>query len=252
MKVSIITCTIRQEFIDNVFSNYTQQVWKEKELIIVLNKDELDLKNWKKKAREVPNVRVFQLHEKATLGDCLNFGIEKANYDFIAKFDDDDYYGPYYLTNSMKEFSNSNISIIGKSSYYVYFKNRRALMLVQNKENSFEETVAGATFIFRKEVYKNVQFEKRSRAEDYFFIEQCKEFGYKIFATTKNDFAVIRHNSNNHTWKITDEEFLDWGELITHTDDFTSIVSSKEPDLLTLGTDTDSQNIPTVHFSIDL
>ena len=250
MKVSIITCTIRKEFMNNLFTNYKQQVWKEKELIIILNKDELDLKKWRKKAAKYPNVRVYQLHEKATLGDCLNFGIEKANYDFIAKFDDDDYYGPYYLSNSMGAFQNKDISILGKSSYYVYFKNKRALMLIQNKENSFDETVAGATFIFRKEVYQKVQFEKRSRAEDYFFIEECKKSGYKIYATTKNDFAVIRHDTDSHTWKISDEDFLEWGELISYTDDFKSIVTDKVHPVLP--PDNKQENTPSVNIRIEI
>jgi glycosyltransferase involved in cell wall biosynthesis len=224
MKVSIITCTIREQFMDNVFKNYERQQWDEKELIIILNKDELDLNKWQREAEKYPNVRVFQLHEGATLGDCLNFGILKANYDYIAKFDDDDCYGPNYLSNSMKVFENDEVFILGKSSYYVYFTNKKALMLIQNKENSFDESVSGATLIFRKEVYNKVQFQKRTRAEDYFFIEDCKKNGYKIFATSKDDFVVIRHESENHTWKITDEDFLTWGEVITYTDDFMSVL----------------------------
>ncbi|UHA59780.1 glycosyltransferase [Metabacillus litoralis] len=125
MKVSIITCTIRDQFMENVFRNYKQQQWDEKELIIILNKDELNLSKWQKEAENYQNVRVFQLHEGATLGDCLNFGILKANYDYIAKFDDDDCYGPNYLLNSMKAFENDDVFIIGKSSYYVYFTNKK-------------------------------------------------------------------------------------------------------------------------------
>lgn len=226
MKVSIITCTIRDQFMENVFRNYKQQQWDEKELIIILNKDELDLSKWQKEAENYQNVRVFQLHEGATLGDCLNFGILKANYDYIAKFDDDDCYGPNYLLNSMKAFENDDVFIIGKSSYYVYFTNKKALMLIQNKENTYDETVSGASLIFRKEVYNKVQFQKRTRAEDYFFIEDCKKNGYKIFTTTKDDFVVIRHDSGNHTWKISDEDFLAWGEIIAYTDDFKSVLPS--------------------------
>lgn len=41
--VSVITCTIREEYIENVFKNYEQQLWKDKELIIILNKDTMNL-----------------------------------------------------------------------------------------------------------------------------------------------------------------------------------------------------------------
>ncbi|MBT2699823.1 glycosyltransferase [Bacillus sp. ISL-40] len=225
--VSIITCTIREENIKNVFKNYKQQSWKDKELIIILNKDSMNIDRWIKKAKKYRNVQVYQLHEKATLGDCLNFGIMKASHDIIAKFDDDDYYGPDYIKSSMDAFKNKDISIIGKSSLYIYFKSEKALIHVAGSENSITETVAGATLIFRKDVFQQVQFEKVNRAEDYFFIDQCKEKGFNVYSTERFHFAVIRHDTEKHTWKIADKDLMEWGELITYTEDFQSLVSKK-------------------------
>ena len=226
--VSIITCTIREENIDNVFKNYQQQSWKDKELIIILNKDSMDIDKWIKESKKYPNVQIYQLHEAATLGDCLNFGIMKSNYDIIAKFDDDDYYGPDYIKSSINAFKNSDISIIGKSSIYIYFKNNKALIHVPGNENSITDTVAGATLMFRKEVLHYVQFEKVNRAEDYFFIEQCKQKGFNVFSTDRYHFAVIRRDAEKHTWKIADNELIEWGEIITYTDDFQPLVSNNQ------------------------
>ena len=223
--VSIITCTNREEFIDNVFNNYQQQTWKDKELIIVLNKDSMEIDKWIEKAMKYPNIFVYQLHERATLGDCLNFGVMRANNEIIAKFDDDDYYGPNYITSAMDAFKEKGVSVAGKSSYYIYFKNKKALVLVNDVEDAFTDTVAGATLIFRKEVFYKVRFEKVNRAEDYFFIDECKKAGFRIYSLDRNDFAVIRHNTESHTWKIADEDLMEWGEFITYTEDFQSKVS---------------------------
>jgi len=228
--VSIITCTIRQECMENVFANYAQQTWQDKELIVILNKDSMDIDQWIMKAKNYPNVQIYQLHEKATLGDCLNFGVLNSNYDVIAKFDDDDYYGPEYITHSMAAFEDKTISITGKNSYYIYFKNRQALIHVTGNENSLTDTVAGATLMFRKDVFYYVRFEKVNRAEDYFFIDQSKKAGFTVYSTDHYDFAVIRNNTENHTWKISDEDLMGWGELITTSTDFESIVSNREPD----------------------
>lgn len=227
--VSIITCTIREENINNVFKNYKQQSWKDKELIIILNKDSMDINRWIKKAKKYRNVQIYQLHEKAALGDCLNFGIMKSNYDIIAKFDDDDYYGSDYIKSSMDAFNNKDISIIGKSSVYIYFKNKKALIHVSGNENAVTDTVAGATLMFRKEVFHQVQFEKVNRAEDYFFIEECKKKGFTVYSTDRYDFAVIRNDAENHTWKIADNELIEWGETITYTDDYKPLVSKNIP-----------------------
>lgn len=223
--VSIITCTIREESIDNVFNNYQQQTWLDKELIIILNKDSMDINRWIKRARNYQNVKVYQLHEQATLGDCLNFGVLNSNYDIIAKFDDDDYYGPEYIASSMAAFKDKNVSIIGKSSYYIYFKNKQALIHVPGTENSITYTVPGATLIFRKEVFYYVRFEKVNQSEDYFFIEQSKKAGFIVYSTNRNHFAVIRHDTDSHTWKFADEDLMGWGDLIAYTGDFQSFVS---------------------------
>ncbi|MBO0961927.1 glycosyltransferase family 2 protein [Neobacillus sp. MM2021_6] len=226
--VSIITCTIREESIDNVFRNYQQQTWPDKELIIILNRDSMDIDQWIKKAKNYSNVRVFQLHEKATLGDCLNFGVMNAGYDIIAKFDDDDYYGPEYIASSIEAFTNKQVSIVGKSSYYIYFKNKKALIHVNGTENSMTDTVAGATLLFRKDIFHYVRFEKVNRAEDYWFIDQSKKAGFHVYSTDPRHFAVIRNDSDKHTWKISDEDLMGWGDLVGYTENFESIVSNRK------------------------
>ncbi|QMV40785.1 glycosyltransferase [Cohnella cholangitidis] len=99
--VSIITCTMRNSFMPNVFKNYENQKVRKKELIIILNQDDMDIEEWKKEAKKYNNAFVYQLPERYNLGKCLNFGIQAANYDIVAKFDDDNYYGRYYLTEAM-------------------------------------------------------------------------------------------------------------------------------------------------------
>jgi len=73
--VSIITSTIRQHNINNVFINYISQDYKNKELIVILNKNDMDISLWKKTASKYNNIRIFRLDESKSLGECLNFAI---------------------------------------------------------------------------------------------------------------------------------------------------------------------------------
>ncbi|WP_051348758.1 glycosyltransferase [Peribacillus kribbensis] len=225
--ISVITCTIRDDFMENVFQNFIQQSFALKELIIVLNKDDMNLDKWKERADKHPNIRIYQLHENATLGDCLNFGILKSNYEIIAKFDDDDYYGPDYLRNAFAAFDNKDVMIAGKSSYHIYFKKNKALVFIPGEAKNFSDSVSGATLIFRKEIFNKIRFEKTNRAEDYFFLDQAKKLGYTIYSLDPYDFAVIRHDTDRHSWKISDKELMQWGELLTYTDDFVKLISSE-------------------------
>jgi glycosyltransferase involved in cell wall biosynthesis len=95
--VSVITCTMRPNQIHNIFRNFVNQMFRKKELIIILNRKNMSLPQWLQVAKKFNNVRIYKI-PGATLGACLNFGITKARYSFIAKFDDDDYYASKYLT----------------------------------------------------------------------------------------------------------------------------------------------------------
>src|SRR5690606_3665946 len=111
--------TMRDEFLENILQNYERQEYTHKELLIVLNKDTMNLQKWKKRTRNMEGVRIYQLPEQVTLGACLNFACELSEAPYIAKFDDDDYYGPFYLTHIMKEFKNhQDVSVVGKTAYY--------------------------------------------------------------------------------------------------------------------------------------
>ncbi|MGM0876117.1 MAG: glycosyltransferase [Bacillota bacterium] len=223
-----MTCTIRQHFMENVFQNYEHQLWKDKELIIVLNKDDMNIKEWKEKAKSYRHISVFQLPEKKTLGECLNFAIKKAKYDYIAKFDDDDYYGSNYLTESMAVFNHTDASLVGKTSYYCYIKSKKALVLMRpERENRSTEFVAGGTLVFKKEVLEKVKFCNRKAGSDIEFQKKLKRNGYKIYSTSKFNYTLIRDvNIKNHTWKINHNALMKRGKFICQTNDYQSIVSA--------------------------
>ena len=138
-----------------------------KELIIVLNRDDMDIEKWQEQAKNYWNVSVYQLPEETTLGECLNYGIKKAKYAFIAKFDDDDYYGPHYLTHAMKAFEKTDTSLVVKKTVYMYFEKDKTLAVhVPGEENKFVTGgVKGATLLFRKEICHIVNFPNLNRGK---------------------------------------------------------------------------------------
>lgn len=221
--VSIICCTMRESFMGNVFRNYESQEWKEKELVIVLNKDDMDLKMWRMQAKQYWNVSVHQLPETTTLGECLNYGIKKAKYAYIAKFDDDDYYGPSYLEQAMKVFKQTDISIVVKRTVYMYFEKDKVLAVhVPGEENKFVTGgVKGATLIFRKEICRLVNFPNINRGEDTDFIKECLKNKFKVYATSKANYVCIRKaEAGHHTWDVGDDDLLKKSTIVCTTDDY--------------------------------
>ncbi|NLV88496.1 MAG: glycosyltransferase, partial [Tissierellia bacterium] len=157
--VSIITCTKRPNSLKNIISNYLSQTYPVKELIIIINKDSIDLELWKEVLKKHKDIMVYKLSEKKSLGECLNFAIEMSNHPYISKFDDDDYYGPNYLLDMMNGFKYTEADVIGKYSTYAYLESSKSLVIrYPNVEHQYATFVAGSTLTIRKDIFNDMEF----------------------------------------------------------------------------------------------
>lgn len=224
--VSIITCTNKFQYMNNIFNNYENQKHPKKELIIILNNNNLDIICWKNKAKSFNNVNIYQLDEKVTLGECLNFAVKKTKFDIIAKFDDDDYYGINYLSHSLKAFEYTGAAILGKYTTFVYFENSQTLAIRNpNRDQRYTYRVEGSTLIIKKNVFEKVKFKKLNLGEDAQFCKDCIKENFNIFSTDMFNFVYIRHkNASNHTWNVDNDYLLKSCKLIGKIENFKTIV----------------------------
>lgn len=228
--VSIITATMRPEFMKNIFRNYKRQRYKKKELIIILNRDNMDINYWRNQASQYKNISVYQVPEIYKLGKCLNYGIKKAKHKVIAKFDDDDYYSPYYLTESMNALRKRKAPVVGKYTTYIYFEGKKALMLYRLKgERKFRRFLKGGTLVFRKYVWKHVKFnEKKLHGSDVAFIRGCRRRGYKCYSVSKYNYVCVRRkDTSSHTQKTSTKKYMARCKLVKRTSKYTRIITKK-------------------------
>ncbi|WP_342433767.1 glycosyltransferase family A protein [Neobacillus sp. FSL H8-0543] len=225
--VSIVTVTNRLENIDNVFLSYENQIWPEKELIIILNNDSMNLLEWKEFSKKYSQVSIYQLSEHITLGSCLNFGVNKAKYGYIAKFDDDDYYSSLFLTEAMDTFENKKADVVGKRTCYMYNSLTNELRLrFPKREHKPVSILQGGTIMAKKEVMEKVPFPNKNVGEGLSFTTRCRAKGYRIYSTSRNNFAYIRHGDDSHTWNPSSNYFNLTSKRITFTDNFQAYVTS--------------------------
>lgn len=206
--VSIIVSTNRENSLENILSNYIRQDYKKKELIIIINKDSIDLDQWKEKVKENKDIQIFKIDETVSLGKCLNFGVMKSKYNYIAKFDDDDYYGPKYLVDSLKNFAKTDAGLVGKQAIYVYFKRYNELTIMSgNMENQYVDFISGSTMVFKKEIFSKVCFQDISIAEDSEFCSSCIRNGIKLYSGNRYHYLYIRESSEKaHTWQMKNKD----------------------------------------------
>jgi len=225
--MTVITCTNRNTMMKNIFQNYSTQTMKNKELIIILNKDDMDLEVWRNEAKKYPFVYVYQMPERMTVSDCKNVAIQKATFNHIAKFDDDDYYAPSYLQSAWMTFKKyPEADIVGKSSVYFYFQEHKLLCLFPSlKENNWTDNVVDSTLVFKKDIFNHVSFRKQKVGSDKRFQKDCQAIGYKTFSTDRYNHTVIRSRNQNHTWKMNEQRFINICSESMYTDNYQSIVT---------------------------
>jgi len=204
---SIITVTNREYCVENMINNFLRQNFMDKELIIIINNDKMNINDLyvyiNKYTNQDLNISIHQLPQVTSLGSCLNFGVEKSSYNTIAKFDDDDYYGPYYLDEANQSFVRESCYVLGKQKTYYYLDKYKKLILKKNSvENNYTTSLMGSTLCFKKEVFYKIKFKDISIREDYYFNDECIKNGYKLYSTSKYNHLVFKHSDNSeHTFK---------------------------------------------------
>lgn len=225
--VSIVTCTKRHYCLKNLFENYSRQKYPYKELIIILNNKSLKLDDYIKAAKSYKDVRIYQVPEHISLGQCLNYGAELSRHDLIAKFDDDDYYAPDYLSESVRAMLQTNADIVGKRAHYMYLSGKKRLLLrYASMANQYVPMVQGATLLVKRQVFSRVSFPDRNQGECVKFCSDSLAKGFKIYAGSRHNFlAMRRKNSKDHTWIVSDSQLIAKKVKIIKARDAKSFVS---------------------------
>lgn len=148
------------------------------------------------------------------LGACLNLLVDAANGDVVAKMDDDDLYGPQYLSDQLYAMAFSGAEVVGKQAHYMYLEAQDATVLrFAEREHRFTDFVMGPTIVARRDIVSTVQFPALPRGEDSAFLSGALDSGARIYSADRFNFVQLRSGGGTHTWTVTDAELLASGEV---------------------------------------
>ena len=210
--VTILLATNRSDNLLNCRRNLICQDYPDIEPIVIVNKDDFDLEEVKSTLGDLPRLQVIRVPEHQTLGTCLNEGIALGRGAYFAKLDDDDLYGPRYISDLVCTARRTNAGLSGKTRCFYYYPATGKLFL----RASHRGRVAGATLLFTAEVARSVRFPTNVTAgSDGGFIQECQRRGVTITSTDPFNFCVIRHRDMaRHTWVATDKSLFDNATLV--------------------------------------
>ena len=209
--VSVVAPVVRPRNVARAVANFARQSHPDKELLLVLNNARFDRERIRETVRSLEHVRILEIPGAPTLGACLNEGVRRASGRYVAKMDDDDHYGAEYLSDLVLATGFSGAEITGKATYYAYVESRDFLALrVVESEHAWVSGVTGATLFVERDVLARVPFRNVRSSEDLFFARDARAAGCRTYSADRfNYVAVRRRDTASHTWKMTDDRFLE-------------------------------------------
>lgn len=208
--VSVIVSTNRSAQLGHILDQVAQQQDVRIELLILSHGFALDAEelNQECSIRGLDYVRHFMGAAEWSLGKCLNTLVAEAKGDVLAKFDDDDLYGPHYLLDQLNALSYSGADIVGKEAAYAYLETNDTLVLRRpEREHRWTHFVGGPTLVGRRQAFETVPFADITQGEDSQFLADANNAEMKIYSADRFNFVQVRGHGT-HTWSATDAEFL--------------------------------------------
>lgn len=225
-EVAMVLVTMRPELLQACLQRFRRDTYANKELIVVLH-GEHELSSARALVLPGERIRIMQVGRERSLGACLNQAIDESGAEYWAKIDDDDLYGPEYLSDVMASRLFSDFHIAGKPPVFAYLEAEDSLyhdpewaslsQVWHAPGEASAALVAGGTLVGRRDLLdRGLRFsEKRRGGSDSDFIRQCYEHGHGLLAL--DGFNFVRYRSGKagfHTWQMDERELQSRATLI--------------------------------------
>jgi glycosyltransferase involved in cell wall biosynthesis len=201
--VWVIVPFSRPQYLKNVLDNFTRQDFQNKKLVIVENGDAIGTCI---KHGVEPDILLSSLPHQAEAKNEALAAIRRRGYGFWATFDDDDYYGPGYLSE-MVGYSD-RAEVVGKGDFFVRLAGGDLLLFEGIGSLQYTNFVHGPTICSWAELC--MDFPNTGRiGEDCALVKDMLVGGASVWAASKHNFIFKRYpGEDHHTWKMSDEKLI--------------------------------------------
>jgi Glycosyl transferases group 1/Glycosyl transferase family 2 len=210
--ISVVVPTNRPQQLDHVLGFVGRQSHPHVQLILVqhgFSTPDTELAA-RAAAAGVANLIALTAPATRTLGGCLNLGVDAADGDYLAKMDDDNFYGRHYLRDLVRAFAYTGAAAVGKWAHLVHLEGSKATLLrFGHAEHRYTDLVQGGTIMTERATAARVRFEDLPRRVDTTFLDKIRAAGGSVYSADRFNFVSIRRaDPGSHTWTITERQLL--------------------------------------------
>lgn len=216
-RVSAMISTNRPQQLGHVLDAMSKQNDVDLEILVLCHGFVLEEQEKRDFKERFGAITWLERDQSVPLGECYNILASRATGEVVAKIDDDDSYGPYYLAEQLAALDYAGADVVGKAAHYMYLESQDATVLrFPETEHKYRPFVSGPTIVAKRQTVLDNPFPPTFRGEDTGFLKSVSENGGVIFSTSRFGFMQHRGASDEHTWDIGDLEILASGELVQY------------------------------------
>ncbi|MGA8994939.1 MAG: glycosyltransferase [Nocardioidaceae bacterium] len=135
-----------------------------------------------------------------TFGDLLNQAAAAADGDLLLKMDDDDWYGPGFVSDLLLAREHSGADVVGTPPEFVYVEPLGVTVRRKDVSERFRSVVAGGTMLLGPETLRAVGgFRRMRRHVDAGLLQAVVAAGGSVYRAHGHGY-LLRRTGQGHTW----------------------------------------------------
>ncbi|WP_432930993.1 glycosyltransferase family 2 protein [Microbispora sp. CA-135349] len=207
--VTVVMATRRPHYVGGALRQLARQRAVDFEAIVALHG--FPAAQVREAVAEFPHpITVIEAEPHAPLGTVLNLAASRASTGIVAKWDDDDWYGPEHLADLLLAMAYSGAELVGTAPEFFYLQPLHAtIRRVDYSSEVWADHVAGGTIMLGRDLFEQVGgFGPLNRGEDAHLLRAVEAAGGRVYRTHGLGYVLRRSVGADHTWNLPLAHFL--------------------------------------------
>lgn len=205
--VSVVMSSMRPHLLGSALDQIARQRHVQVEVLLGLHGiEEHPVARRAVEACAVP-IHVVSAEAAVPFGALLNRAASHASGEYLAKWDDDDWYGPEHLSDLLLAKRASGADVVGTAAEFFYLEPLlTTIRRTSYKSEVWSDFVAGGTILLDRDDFPG--FEPLTRGVDAALLKARHAEGARIYRTHGLGYVLRRSLSEGHTWRLPLSHFL--------------------------------------------